>query len=199
MNSDKPEVIDYYQPPTAVPLADVNVQNGTLFYVVSKKKFYTLFIATFSLYGIYWAWQQWSDWRQASGDKIWPVVRAIFSIFFTHSLFNKIENRANLVEGHSSKSLNLYATLYVIGVLSFNFMDNISMIGVVYIAITIVSVGLLAYVVWQGQNEANIASLDSEGTSNSSFTVANYIWIALGAIVWIVILAGVAMAPFEEF
>ena len=58
-----------------------------MFYVVSKIKFLVLFFATFSLYGVYWNFKNWSLYKNYHNDDIWPIMRAIFSVFFTHSLF----------------------------------------------------------------------------------------------------------------
>ena len=189
MDLQKQDVTELYQPPqsTALPTRDVALPS---FYIVSKRKFFLLFIATFSFYSLYWFWRQWTEWQNKTGENIWPLARALFNIFFAHSLFKKIETKASLVDSRSHKNLDIAATIYVIVELAFNLMDKIPMIGVVYLALTVSFVCLLSGCVWQAQTQANIASFDSDGRQNDKFTVANYIWIALGLLFWMIIIFG---------
>jgi hypothetical protein len=43
-----------YQAPQSKQLTDVPFSDEHVFYVVSKRKFAVLFIATFGFYGLYW-------------------------------------------------------------------------------------------------------------------------------------------------
>lgn len=192
MNLENPDNLNPYQPPSsALSPPPLPSQTASLFYVVSKKKFFVLFVATFSFYSVYWFWKQWSKWREATGEKIWPVARTLFFIFFTHSLFSKIESDANKVSGSQHKKLSIAATVFIIAEIAFNYMDAYPLDDIFYTALTMVLVGILSISMWQAQAQANIASLDSEGLENSRFTIANYIWIVLGCVFWLLVIIGI--------
>ncbi len=62
-----------------------------MFYVVSKTKFLVLFFCTFGMYSLYWHFKNWKQYKDYHKDRIIPALRAIFSIFFTHSLFSEVD------------------------------------------------------------------------------------------------------------
>ena len=71
---------------------ETSVEKGDKqFYVVSVKKFTILFFFTIGMYVLYWFYGNWKRYKAYSGKNIWPVPRAIFAIFFTHSLFSEVQ------------------------------------------------------------------------------------------------------------
>lgn len=101
-----------YQPPQSE--VDISQESHQPFYVVSKQKFWILFAATFGIYSLYWFYQHWRQYKRFTGTSIWPVPRAIFSVFFAHSLFRSIRNMAD-EQGYSPPiSPGLLATIYVV-------------------------------------------------------------------------------------
>lgn len=195
MNLEKSAASDLTQPP---PLPLPLTPETPIFYVVAKKKFFILFIVTFSFYSYYWFWKQWNIRRKATGEKMWPIARAIFAIFFVYSLFEEIELDANKVTSTANPRLHIAAVVYIIGEVLFKLLDKISPIAIVYLASTLLLVGVMTFSAWQAQSQANIASLDAKGKSNSDLTPLNYIWIALGALLWLLIIVGTFIEPFTE-
>lgn len=193
MNLEKSAASDLTQP-LPLPLTP----ETPIFYVVAKKKFFILFIVTFSFYSYYWFWKQWNIRRKATGEKMWPIARAIFAIFFVYSLFEEIELDANKVTSTANPRLHIAAVVYIIGEVLFKLLDKISPIAIVYLASTLLLVGVMTFSAWQAQSQANIASLDAKGKSNSDLTPLNYIWIALGALLWLLIIVGTFIEPFTE-
>lgn len=191
MNLEKSAASDLTQPPPLTP-------KKPIFYVVAKKKFFILFIITFSFYSYYWFWKQWNIRRKATGEKMWPIARAIFTIFFVYSLFEEIELAANEVTNNTNPRLHIAAVVYIIGEILFKLLDKISPIAIVYLTSAILLVGVLTFSAWQAQSQANIASLDAEGESNSRLTPLNYIWIALGTLLWLLLIVGTLIEPFTE-
>lgn len=62
-----------YAPPQAelvTPSPTVELQ---AFYVVSQRKFLTLFILTLGIYQLFWAYKNWQQFKLANGGDIWPV------------------------------------------------------------------------------------------------------------------------------
>lgn len=193
MNLEKQDTdtINPYQPPQS-DTAPRTSQQTKQYYVVGQKKFFALFFATFSLYAIYWFYEHWTIWKQRTGEKVWPVPRAIFNIFFVHSLFAKIHEDAISVSGSALPRLQLPATIFILGQIAMNMVDkftgedNIAL----SIAIMIIILVLTSWAMWQGQNQANIASQDDEGIQNSKLTAVNYIWVVLGSIFWALAIFG---------
>ncbi|WP_227429501.1 hypothetical protein [Psychrobacter sp. I-STPA6b] len=155
------------------------------FYVVSQRKFLILLFSTFSLYSLYWFWKNWSLWRDHTGEKIWPIPRAWFAIFFIHSLFNKIEDNANKLDGYQAPSLGTAATVCVIAEIGLNISARLPLGTIAYMILAIALIVALAWSIWQAQIQVNLAANDNQGQQNSKLTALNYLWIALGSTIWI--------------
>ena len=92
-NNDQPDSATALNPYAAPKAALSHHVEGTPDdYVVAKTKFWVLFVGTFSLYGVYWFYRQWDAQKERNGLNIWPIWRAVFSIFFTLLLTKRIDN-----------------------------------------------------------------------------------------------------------
>lgn len=170
-----------------------------LFYVVSKRKFFMLSIATFSFYNLYWFWKQWHTWQAATQKKAWPLLRAYFSIFFAYSLFNEMETAANKITGLAHKRAHIFAVIYIIVEVAFLIISDIPVIGAIYLPAVIGLVSVESLILWQGQVQANIASLDDKGQGNRDLTPLNYLWIAIGILFWILTIVTAMMSLYTEY
>lgn len=198
MNLEKSESLSSQPPPLPVaPLLDTST--SAQFYVVSKKKFFALFLSTLGVYSAYWFWKQWSVIKKSTGEKMWPIARTLFTIFFAYPLFEQIESAANEVLGIKRTRLRLFALIYIGAIIGFRIIDRISVLAIVYLSALMFLTGLLSFCAWQAQEQANIASKDDKGLNNSCFTALNYFWMILGVIVWSLIILGTLISPFEEF
>ncbi len=162
------------------------------FYVVSPRKLLILFFATSGLYAVYWFWRNWKQLRDARNLEIWPIPRGFFSIFFAHALNREIDEalgRARVSHTWSPSSVaSIYVTFTVIG----NIADRVASRLVVSPYLDLVSIACLipiGYSLVQAQAAANAASADLEGAGNHSLTLANWAWVALGAVLWLLVLA----------
>jgi hypothetical protein len=179
-------VADIYQTPQADLQRDQDW--AAEFYVVSRFKFIILYSATLGLYGVYWFYKHWSLHKSAHGTRIWPIPRTIFSIFYAHSLFRLIYRKA--VEADQSRRWrpNLYATIYVIFDIIWAASEALTSFGggvTAVIAIDLFSMIVIGKVFYEAQVNANIACADATGKSNSHITIANYVWIFLGWLLWV--------------
>lgn len=163
------------------------------FYVVSKLKFSALFIATLGLYTIYWFYINWRNYRDVAGVKIMPAPRSLFYIFFTHSLFNKVEEDLKTKAIEYNWWPKTLATLFVILSIASNVFDRLSfreigspLTDVLSLAILPISLLIMLKV----QKAINLSQDDPEGTSNSKFTTYNYLWVILGLIFWALLVIG---------
>jgi len=169
-----------------------------MFYVVSLRKLAILYLATFTLYTFYWFYKHWDMYKgrhpaaSRFGTTIWLVPRAVFPMFFTHSLFFKIRAAGRQLPGAAHWHAGWYATFAVVWMLLSEVID--SLIGGT--AGDLVSIGAvfpLLLPLLAAQRMANRACGDAQGASNDALTKANKIWIAIGAVAWLVAIAGLFM------
>lgn len=84
-----------YAPPASAVVEPAPAGADHSFYVVAPAKFCLLFFFTLGMYHVYWFYMQWARYRRGHPEvTIWPVARAIFSVFFAHSLANRLDEAA---------------------------------------------------------------------------------------------------------
>ena len=177
------------------PAADVRteVETASLFYVVSLKKFLILFITTSGVYQVYWFYKQWKCYSQASQEKMMPILRAIFMIFFTHALYNVMCSKAREIDEtydwksgtHASICVLLLLLSTLASRLEFNYTGTpwLNFVGVVVFPV-------IGWTMYHAQKCANFACGDSSGKQNDQLTALNYMWLALGVVYWMLIVVG---------
>ena len=171
---------------------------GPEFFPVSEGKLMTLYILSFGLYGIYWFYKNWKLQQPRMEKNILPMVRAIFSIFFTHSLFKIINQRAEQLETKHSFNANVLATFFVATIVVSNVIDNFSfssaaMMDLSNNSIIITSIGLFmlsAYPLVKVQATVNRINNDMLGYLNHKYSLWNYVMMALCVILWILLAMG---------
>ncbi len=165
------------------------------FYLVSVFKLMLLYFSTLGFYGIYWFYRHWKQFKVATKQSLWPVPRAIFSIFFAHALFRRIDDAVDPGQDVAWRPQSL-ATLYVIFAIIGNLSDRLPRFGLDYEWVAVASVTallMIAYVLYRAQVVANLACGDADGRSNARITLANVIWILLGLLLWLAVFAGFAL------
>jgi hypothetical protein len=83
------------------------------YFSVSKPKLVVLSLVTFGLYEIYWFYKNWKLVKIRTGRNIRPFWRAVFSVFFCHSLFKFIQDSAISHDCQSSISPGLLTCVYI--------------------------------------------------------------------------------------
>jgi hypothetical protein len=188
-----------YAPPQSAVIDVVAEQASPQFYVVAPVKCMALFIATLGLYSFYWFWRHWSLYKRRYAPGIWPVPRAIFQVFFTHSLFGKIDVRLKQVDPRYRWSPSALAWLFVIFMVLANLLDRLVRTGLGSPVTDIVSLSTMlpmCYALLQAQKAANAACGDPKGAANAQFTPINYVWLILGLGLWAVTVMGLlTMVP----
>lgn len=181
------------------PLENNNDTESSLeYFPVSEGKLMTLYILSFGLYGIYWFYKNWKLQQPKMDKKIFPLLRAIFSIFFTHSLFNRINKSAEHLEQKHKFNANLLATFFVAAVVLGNLLDRISAsTGVLenlsnntIIISSLVIFLLSAYPLAAVQATVNRINNDMLGYLNHKYSMWNYLLIAFGVIIWVILALG---------
>ncbi|MGJ8673053.1 hypothetical protein [Rubritalea sp.] len=163
-------------------------------YAVSMKKFWVLTLGTMGLYEAYWFYKHWSVIKETSGEKIWPFWRMIFSIFFVHKLCRSFTAKV------PNRDLGGIAIWYVLLSIVSQVMSRMSMeevaspwtdiAGLIFVPIS-------AFLLSKAQLVANESVGEEAVAANSSLTVANWFWLFLGGILWLLSIAGVAMYFFD--
>ncbi|MDH5434214.1 MAG: hypothetical protein OEY19_09730 [Gammaproteobacteria bacterium] len=174
-------------------IRNVSDAGGAEFYIVSPKKFLILFLVTLGMYQIYWFYQHWVQHKQAVGTNVWPVPRAIFSIFFVHGLFELFSLKASERKQGFVWNGGGLAVIFIISSIISNVSDRLSAKEIgspVTDLIGLVLIPVIAWVLYKAQKVANIACGDPAGELNSELTAANYIWILLGLGLWAMVLLG---------
>lgn len=178
-----------YAPPSAVVAELAPVERRTEFYVVSGVKMALLTIATMGLYQTYWSYMHWARYRTWHKIKDQPAARAIFFVLYTHSLAIKIDRRLR----EKAIALDWWplttATGFVLLVLVGYVYDLLP--GETPAWMYFASLLLLApqtWLMWRMQRAANLACGQPAAESNQTVTWANWVWIALGAMLWLSVL-----------
>ena len=159
---------------------------------MSKRKFIVLFAATIGIYQVYWFYENWRLYRDNSDEKIWPVARAIFSIFFVHSLFRildrKLQGSGHRMYWNARSNATILVVLIIVNSMLGNAINTLSSPYVDFLSVaTLVP---LAFVYCKAQVVINVCCDDPEGTRNDTLTWQNYSWCALGLASWALSLFG---------
>lgn len=168
------------------------------YFPVSEGKLITLYILSFGLYGIYWFYKNWKLQQVRMDKKIFPLMRAIFSIFFTHALFRRIDKSADQLENKHRFNANLLATLFVAAVVVGNLLDRVLLSAGILpglsettvIIISLIIFMLSAYPLTVVQATANRINGDILGYLNHKYSLWNYLMIAVGSVFWLMLALG---------
>jgi hypothetical protein len=165
-----------------------------MFYVVSRRKLAILFIVTFGMYAVYWFYKNWSrykhhaSWTAEDRPRVWPVPRAIFVVFFIHSLFSKVKEYGREKPAVAAWDNNATATIMVLLYIAISILDRLAKrsIGLPYTDIlSFVGMVPLLFTFLKAQAMINASCNDPEGKGNDKLTGANYVWIVIGGLLWV--------------
>lgn len=173
------------------PLDDFNElsEEREVIETLNVNKFILLNVLTLGLYGIWWMYKSWRFFKEKDKLDIMPAMRAIFAIFFTHSLFEKILKYANskgFPDTYSSSGL-------FIGFILLNFMSRLPdpfwLVSIFAFLCLIPPFKALNYAIEQSD--------DYQVIEQTSFNNRQMVLIVLGAIFWILILVGLFLIVQE--
>ena len=185
---------EIYNAPQA-ELANENDQaNAKEFFIVSTRKLWIMGLVTMGIYLIFWNYYHWRNYRQSIDDQsIWPVPRAIFSLFFIGSLMKLISEAFENKTGEAwayTKYVVIYIFVSLISWFTSLIGDDSQVFIIIDVLFLIFGTILFIYSVVPAQEKANKVCDDSAGLSNNKLTAANIIWIILFVLFWIAGLAG---------
>lgn len=187
--------------PSSDGLESANEIPGVRFFPVSEGKLITLYIVSFGMYSIYWFYKNWKIQQATMDKKISPVWRSIFSIFFTHALFRRIDQQSVHLDKKHRFNANTLATLFVAAIIVSNVLDQLTqltvsadMFGTVSLNSIIVTSLILfflsIYPLARVQATVNRINNDMLGYLNHKYSFWNYALIATGIILWLLFALG---------
>lgn len=184
--------------PYAAPAAHLEetVELQPTFYVVSIPKFTILYVATLGFYELYWFYANWKRYRDHTGEDLWPVPRAIFSIFFAHLLFSRIQEKLSQREINFGWVPGHVAALYVIFAVLSNVLDRVAAKEIWSPEADVLSLLFIVpvfYALLTAQKAVNLAEGREAVATNDRLTWVNAVWIALGLLMWALTILGLLM------
>ena len=190
-----------YKAPDANLILENTEADDYMFYIVSPKKFLLMFIGTVGMYQLYWFYENWSRYKANNQLTLWPAPRALFSIFFTHSLFRLVNQQLTLKEDDSKWKHSSSATLVVALTLITN-MDSIidkAFGELISYAVILIIVPVTAWVLYGVQVKINQSCGSTNGEENSTITGANIFWLILGGLLWMLMIMGILLTINPDF
>jgi hypothetical protein len=150
--------------------------------LLPAKKFVFLFIVSLGLYNIWWMFKVWKIFRNRENSDIMPAARAIFAIFFLHSLFDKVQELAKS-KGYTQ---SFSSTAYFIGFVAFNMSSRLP--GGLWV-ISFLSV-LCLLPALEAFNYGIKHSGEYKVIEDESFNQNQIILIVIGTIIWLFSIVG---------
>jgi hypothetical protein len=176
---------------------------GPRFYVVSINKLIWLSLLSTGVYLFYWLYRNWATYRDATGDRVIPLLRSIIPVLFIYPLVNRVDQHLKHSGGQcdwSPKPLALSMWLITAVIFGAGFLfpevENAKQAADLYLYNLILNLLQLVGFVWvicKIQQAINVLECDPDGKSNSIFTGANVVWMALGSCIWGIYFFTVAM------
>lgn len=174
----------------------------SMFYVVSVKKMFALTVFSLGLYVLYWTYRNWATYKRATGDRVIPVLRTFFGVFFLYALLKRVD-RGFCSSGLSHKWSPALLTLGMVGTLALSFVPHlmepamssphwlaevspreaIGRISMVYLVLFTVG-GLQLWLMALIQEAINAHERDPFGENNDQLTLANWLWMLPGILFW---------------
>lgn len=173
------------------------------FYVVSINKLIYLSLLTTGLYLFYWFYRNWATYRDATGDRVTPLLRSIVPVIFIYPLVNRIDQHlkdSGRQHDWSAKplALSMWLILVVIFGASFLFpevetLEQAADLHLYNLFLNLLQLAGLVWVICKIQQAINALECDPDGKSNSNFTGANVAWMAFGSCIWGIYFVSVTM------
>jgi len=165
---------------------NVPTAEGQQFFVVSLKKVAVVSFFIFGWYWLYCFYRSWVSHRVYSGERVLPLVRAFFTVFFIYALLIRVDKKLRCSgRKYQWSPLALTSGLIATGVLPFFLSHGLvtqSVYGIIYLQFLLAV--LNTWLIVRMQRAINVSEGDIDGEINSAFTVANWLWMALGLLVW---------------
>lgn len=157
-----------------------------MFFVVSVKKLVVMSIFTFGLYWTYCAYRSWVLYRGASGERVLPLVRTVFEIFFRYSLLSRVDRQLRLSgRRYAWSPFWLVCASIVLGAISIwaNYATDLALFSALGLLVALG--GAQIWVLTKMQRAMNFCVGDADGKSNARLSPLNWLWMSVGILFWV--------------
>lgn len=162
--------------------------NQPIGFPISPKKLAVMHIATFGLYDIYWGYKNFAN-TLYPGRNGWAwILCSLFLPITLHSLLK----RFNELSAHFGQAVRMRQILLALAYFSLSTISNIACNSKSNSVLLMIPMVLMLIPLWLAQvkiNEINRAARPDLAV-DGKFNVANIIGIVLGAIMWLLVIAG---------
>jgi hypothetical protein len=158
------------------------------FFSVSVRKLIVMHVVTLGMYQLYWFYRHWIAVRNFNQIYISPAVRTLLSVIFAFNLFKRILDSSNFTRASSIGLAAVLGTFLLATSIAMYLPPQYFFIATLALLPTL-PVQMLA-------NRAN-NSVDPTHAVNSKFSILNWIAIAIGGILLLLVLAGAMLTVFE--
>jgi hypothetical protein len=159
-------------------------ESGPLYFSVASRKFIVMSLTTLRIYNLYWFYRNWKTIKSRTGEGISPFWRAFFSVFFCHSLIEKVNGTAKSMGIPQSVNPTLITSAFILLSISWKLPDPFWLISL------FTFVPLLS--IQASINRINQAH-DPRYESNGDFSIKNIAAIFFGGIFLMMAIIGTFM------
>lgn len=180
---------------TTSPATDSGKPLQPRFYVVSTNKLIYMAILTLGLYIVYWFYRNWAAYRDATGDRVIPLLRAIIPVIFIFPLVHRIDEGLKQSGRQHEWSPNLLGAGFwlIVAICVFSGILTPELTGELrgdallhlrFLAEAMLQLVAVIWVLYRIQQAINVLACDPQGASNADFSGANKGWMAFGILLW---------------
>lgn len=169
----------------AATAVDTGAETGTPaaapYFSVSTSKLAVMWFCSLSLYSLYWFYKHWTLIREREKSDIMPVMRAIFPIFFAHSLIDRINKHAASLGMRIADDATVMAAGFIITQLLSRLPEPwflIFMLGIFFLLPA------------QGLANAINAKVAPDAPVNDRYSGANWVMIVIGGLMLLLAILG---------
>lgn len=174
--------------PPVHPLGQTSATPATFpLFPVATHKFIILSICSFSIYELYWCYQNWKRLKSASGESLRPFWRAFFAPLWGFSLFRRVRDLATSQGVDTGWSPGVLGTFYLVLSVMWRLPDPWWLISFASL-VPMIPVQQAA----QRVNELHAGSA-AEGR-NDNYTTANVATIVIGGLLLVLGVVGTFMS-----
>ena len=150
-----------------------SLNDGAVFFPVSKMKLAVMSVCTLGVYDIYWFYKYWVFIKKETGENIRPFIRAVMAIIFCYSCFSYVSGEVNKHSIPLKKGV-VYLTVWYILFLLLGLFPLFVIIGMLKF--------LPLLYVQETVNNVN-AKIAPNASPNSNFTWKNILALVPGALI----------------
>jgi hypothetical protein len=151
------------------------------FFPVSLTKLIVMSICSMGFYEVYWFYKNWQSIRAREQSNIYPVARAVFSVFFCYQCFSRIRDHGATLGVEPPLAAGAFASAWIISTIMWN-------LPVPYRYISLAaSVSILPVQAYA--NRVNKAAAPNHDP-NTRFSALNWAAIVVGGSLVVLVLIG---------